>query len=325
MSRIFDALQRAEDDRRGSKASSQVAAQELLERAEQQARTRTTSESRGAVIVETTIASGDVRQPLARTSRANGTAAKPEAVRTVPSEVQTLHVPRPFHNRLVALADQSSPAAEAFRLLCVRLRHLRKDRTLSSLLISSTSPEEGKSFTAANLACMLAARSQQSVVLVEGDVRRPSQTKIFGVPTMPGLGEYLRGKQELTESIYRLDEAGLWLMPAGRIPGTELIESARLTSMMAQLSRWFAWVIIDSPPVLPLADTSVWEKMADGILLVARRGVTAKRKLKRGTEAIDQTKLIGAILNSSTVSRDEDYYHYSRSSAEPETEEVFEQ
>jgi capsular exopolysaccharide synthesis family protein len=324
MSHIFDALQRAEDERRGKTGSSGLAATELLERAEHEARVEPTPVDRVAKIVEMPVVGEDPEQLLIRSTLEEDSRPQHEPIRTALPGGQTLHITPPFHDRLVALSDPSSPAAEAFRLLCVRLRHVRRNRPLTSILISSTSPEEGKSFAAANLACTLALGGQQNVLLLEGDVRRPSQGKIFRLRDMAGLCECLRGQRTLTESIHRIEEAGIWILPAGHESGKspELLDSAKLTPMVQQMSRWFDWVIIDSPPVLPLADTSVWEKMADGVLIVARRGVTAKRKLKRGTEAIDKKKLIGAILNSSTRSKDEEYYHYRRPAAEPEPEET---
>jgi len=81
--------------------------------------------------------------------------------------------------------------------------------------------------------------------------------------------------------------------------------------MMEQLTNWFDWVIIDSPPVLPLADTSIWTNLADGILLVARQGVTHKRQLRRGLEALGTQKVLGAILNSATSVENTDYYYRS--------------
>ena len=87
---------------------------------------------------------------------------------------------------------------------------------------------------------------------------------------------------------------------------------------MEQLTAWFDWIIIDSPPVLPLADTSVWTRLADGILLVTRQGTTQKRQLQRGLEALESKKLIGALLNSSKNSSDNDYYSYRRPPATAE-------
>jgi capsular exopolysaccharide synthesis family protein len=316
MSRIFDALQRAEEERRGV-GSSRMAARELLERAERHARSQRNAEGRVTSISERTFAGVDGKQLAAKMPPGDQSLRKPEEARPAPPGTQVLHLTQPFHDRLVALSDQSSPAAEAFRLLCIRLRDLRKSRSLTTLLISSTSPQEGKSLIAANLACTLARVSRQNVLLLEGDVRRPSQGALFRLETLPGLCEYFRGGRTLKDSIYRLDEAGIWVIPAGngQENSPELIQAAPLAAMSAEMCQWFDWVIIDSPPILPMADTSAWEKIADGVLLVARRGTTSKRKLQRGAEAIDQKKLIGTILNSSTRSTDEDYYYYRRPSA----------
>jgi Mrp family chromosome partitioning ATPase len=82
---------------------------------------------------------------------------------------------------------------------------------------------------------------------------------------------------------------------------------------MDQLTDWFDWIIIDSPPVLPLADTSVWTRLADGILLVTRQGTTEKQQLQRGLEALEPKKLIGALLNCSRNTAHSDYYYHYRS------------
>jgi capsular exopolysaccharide synthesis family protein len=322
MSHIFDALQRVDDERCGQTTSSRISATELLRRAERQTLAQRNSESRVATIVETAPAREDAEQWLAGSSVGDTSRRESDQKRRLPAEIQTLHLPQPFHFGLVTLSDEARPAAEAFRLLCVRLRHLRKNRPLSRLLVSSTSPEEGKSFIAANLACTLAASPQERVLLLEGDLRRPTQGEFFRLEAMPGLCEFFSGNRNLQDSIYHLKEAGIWFLPAGLAPANspDLIQYSRLAEMTAQLSHWFDWIIIDSPPILPLADTSIWEKPADGLLLVARQGVTAKRKLKRGIEAIDRSKLIGTILNSSTRSTDEDYYYYKRPSGSSDAE-----
>jgi Mrp family chromosome partitioning ATPase len=86
---------------------------------------------------------------------------------------------------------------------------------------------------------------------------------------------------------------------------------------MDQLAEWFEWIIIDSPPVLPLGDTSVWARMADGVLLVTRQGTTEKRHLQRGIEALEPKKLIGALLNCSKSSSDYNYYHREPNASGP--------
>ena len=164
---------------------------------------------------------------------------------------------------------------------------------------------------AANLACTLALQAQSRVLLLEGDLRRPSISQMFGIERKPGLSEWLQGERSVMTTIYHLEGPGLWLMPAGSAEGNplELLQSGKLLALIDQLSAWFDWIIIDSPPVLPLADTSVWTRLADGILLITRQGITEKRQLKRGLEAVEPKKLIGALVNGSTNSADTDYYY----------------
>lgn len=324
MSLIYRALQRVESEREGKTASQSADATELLKRAEDHAREQRDAE----YPAETSAISHAVEEPL--TASPAGILANVEPIElsgsnlSRPSQIpldqlETLHISFPIHPRLVALGDKDSPAAEAFRLLAVRLRHLRRERPLKRLLISSTVPQEGKSTISANLACTIAAGSRPHVLLIEGDIRRPSLTEIFNIRHHPGLCEYLSGERRLDETIYRLEEANLYLMPAGRGRDRQKdsIDSDLLPNMLQQLAESFHWIIIDSPPILPLADASIWARLADSILLVARNSTTEKKKLQRGLEALDEDKLVGAVLNSATTSSEHDYYYYRSSSESP--------
>jgi capsular exopolysaccharide synthesis family protein len=217
----------------------------------------------------------------------------------------------PDEGRLVSLSENESLGAEKFRFLAVRLRQMQQARQLKKVLITSTIPEEGKSVVSANLAVTLARRKSHRVLLLDGDLRRPVLGRDFGLPNLAGLSECLQGEAKLMTNIYRLDGTGLWFLPAGTPPENplELMQSERLVELLEQLTALFDWIIIDSPPVLPLADTSVWARMADGILLVAREGTTQKRQLKRGLEAFtSKSKLLGVVLNGSTNADHSNYY-----------------
>jgi capsular exopolysaccharide synthesis family protein len=329
MSHIFDALQRSEAERAGSNGSARPAATELLERAEQQAMLRWKAEVLGerseAAPAERDMSSAPGSAPVRAAAENNVETAPANAEERarIFAQIRPLESDRPLLSRLVAVTDSDSAAAEAFRLLAVRMRHLRRDRALRRVLITSSIPQEGKSLVSANLACTLAAGAQQKVVLLEGDLRRPSLMKIFGLDQTTGISEWLQGGRNLTSSIYRLETPGIWIMPAGDAPGNplELMQSGKLTAMVEQLTAWFDWVLIDSPPVMPLADTSIWSRLSDGILLVARQGITEKRQLKRGLEAIESRKLIGALLNSST-SDDKGYYYYRRTPGDGQSGEA---
>jgi capsular exopolysaccharide synthesis family protein len=172
--------------------------------------------------------------------------------------------------------------------------------------------EEGKSTVSANLACSLAKRHQQKTLLIDGDLRRPTLAQQFGLGKIPGLSELLQGEPAPAMNIYQLESLGFWIMPAGSPPrnAMELLQSGKLSLLMHQLAGWFDWIVIDSPPVLPLADTSVWMRLAEGVLLVTRPGKTSKRQLQRALEAVEQPKLLGAVLNGSSAAIQGDYYHY---------------
>jgi capsular exopolysaccharide synthesis family protein len=322
MSHIFDALQRSEASRTKSEVPLSLPGIELLEATEREAASQWMSEtvtqhSSGPEIEHANLLfghGGRKREASAADALAVTDALPIEDFREYFSQFQTLKVSAPQHSPLVCLTDVDSPAAEAFRLLGVRLRHLRTAREFKSLLITSAIPQEGKSMVAANLACTLASGAQQRVLLLEGDVRRPSLAQLFELPSVAGLCNCLKGERNLIASLYRLEGPGFWFLPAGDKPASplELIQSPQLPALMHKLNSWFDWIVIDSPPALPFADTSVWTRLSDGILLVARRGTSEKRKLEKALEALDRTKLIGAVLNSSNSTVDGDYYYYRR-------------
>jgi capsular exopolysaccharide synthesis family protein len=320
MSHIFDALQRSDTERSGKKASAFETVTELLERMESMAYLQRESEENPGDFLDPKLAgaglelSPEAIEPdgLARKDlTSSDVERRAERVKFL-SELPAISVSPSAASRLVCLTDKETPAAEAFRLLDVRLRNIRKARPLKKVMITGTTPEEGKSFVSANLACALASASKEKILLVGGDLRRPALSSIFGTKMLSGICEYLRGEQSLASCIYRLEQPGIWFLPPGRPQGDplEIIQSTKLPRFTEQLAEWFDWIIIDSPPVLPLADTTAWARLADGLILVARRNVTGKRKLKKGIEAFESKKLIGAILNCSNSASDKEYYYY---------------
>jgi protein-tyrosine kinase len=290
MSRIFEALQRSESERSGS------ASPDLPSMVTEMLRT---AELEAAPLV-------DVAPP-----------APPAEFGPSPS----LSVVLAPETRMVSLTDKESLAAEKFRFLGVRLRQLQQAGSLKKLLITSTLPEEGKSLVAANLAATLARRQQQKVLLLEGDLRRPVLARQFGHPRLSGVTEWLYQGPGPINSIYYLDGPGFWLLPAGQPPENplELMQTGKLSRLLEHLTSSFDWIIIDSPPLLPLADTSVWTRLADGVLLVVREGKTEKRQLQRGLAALEQKRLLGVVVNNCSGTDNKNYYsRYSPGAAGPE-------
>ena len=297
MSRIFEALQRSESERSGVATAPPALATELLQAVEREANAPASKD-----LLANELAPADFTEnEYSENDFANNDL----------SQFQSLPVSLPQDSKLICLTAPESFGAEKFRFLGVRLRQLQHSRPLKKLLITSSIPEEGKSTVSANLATILARRQQPKILLLDGDLRRPSLSKQFGLGKLPGLSEWLLGEPRSITSIYRLEGPNLWFLPAGRPPENplELMQSGRLSKLMEQLTGWFDWIIIDSPPVLPLADTSVWARLADGILLVTREGTTKRRQLQRGLQVLEESKILGAVVNSSASTEHTNYYY----------------
>ena len=300
MSCIFDALQRSESEHSGLDLSALSAASGLLQLAERQ-----------AIAEHETPFPFPVVPPLATAGESPVAADSLNDNRSDPfGKFQSLRVSIPPQSRLVCLTDKESLAAEKFRFVGVRLRQLQQDRILKKVLITSAISQEGKSTVTANLACTLARSAPQRTLLLEGDLRRPSLSQMFGLGRIPGICEWLQGERGPTTSIYYLEGPGFWILPSGNSPRNplEILQSGRLSALMDQLTAWFDWIVIDSPPVLPLADTTIWMRLVDGILLVARSGKTEKQQLQRGLEVLEPSKLVGTLLNCATNTAHSDYY-----------------
>lgn len=237
-------------------------------------------------------------------------------------DYRTLQVSPSPKSRLVSLLDKQSLASEKFRLLAVRLRQMQQAKGLKKILITSTIGKEGKSLISANLAITLARKQRQKVLLIEGDLRQPRLAAQFGLDGLPGLCECMASEGGIRDSVYFLDEAQLWFIPAGRPPENplEVIQSVTLPERLDPLCSTFDWVVIDSPPFLPLADTTVWSRISDGIIMVAREGVTEMNSLKRCLEALPRAKVVGAVLNGCADVDHSNYYQHYAPLAPPSVE-----
>ena len=293
MSHIFEALQRAEAERSGgSMPTNADSVADLLQKVEQEIdRKQSLSELPPSAKLE---------------SPEGGTFASAKVLLPAPAA----------DSRLVCLTDQGGLAAEKFRVLGLKLRHLRERRKLKRIVITSSIPEEGKSLIAANLALNQSRSKILNTVLVDGDLRRPELASRFGFHRdLAGLSEVLRGERQLSEVVYKLAGSGLWFLPAGMIPENpiELMQSGRLQQLLEQLETFFDWIIVDTPPIRPLADTPIWMRLADGVLLVTREGVCEKKQLERAIEVVDRSTMLGVVVNS--CSSNEQKYYYARYSS----------
>lgn len=210
---------------------------------------------------------------------------------------------------LVAGLAPKSLAAEQYRQLRTRLSHAEGASTLRTVLITSPQKGEGKSVTAANLALTMAQELHRRVILVEADLRKPSLQHLFGLPPGPGLAEYLSGAVELKDVMRFLPDHNLTVIHAGSAPTNpaELLGSTAMRRLLDQLRTRFDRVLLDTPPVLPLADVAVLAPLVDGTLMVVRAGVTPKPAIENALRAFDSSRLLGVVLNESGMEQDYRY------------------
>ncbi len=202
---------------------------------------------------------------------------------------------------LVAALAPQSLAAEQYRSLRTRIKRAENGRAVRAILITSPNKGDGKSLTAANLAITMAQEFQQRVLLVDADLRRPAVHRLFGVAAGPGLTDVLMGAADLNQALVELPDHHLTLLPAGGIPNhpAELLGSAAMRRVLDTLRTRFDRILIDMPPVAPLADLHILAPMADGLLMIVRAGVTPKPAIERALSGLDVTKVLGLVLNES--------------------------
>jgi capsular exopolysaccharide synthesis family protein len=210
---------------------------------------------------------------------------------------------------LIAGLSPQSLAAEQYRALRTRLGRTEGAAALRTVMITSPQKGEGKSVTSANLALTMAQELQRRVIIVEADLRKPSLGHLFNLPAGPGLAEYLIGSAELKDVMKFLPDHHLTVIPAGTPPAnpSELLGSTAMRRMLDQLRTRFDRVILDTPPVLPLADVAVLAPMVDGALLVVRAGYTPKPAIENALRAFDSSRLLGIVLNESGMEQDYRY------------------
>ncbi len=211
--------------------------------------------------------------------------------------------------RLVSLTEHGSLGSETFMLLSARLRHLQDHRKLKKIVLTSSVQNEGKSLVAANLAISLARGTKQKVLLLEGDLRRPALSRLFGRSELKGLSELLYGQVPATKFLLRMDGLPLWLLFAGvlRDRPLDLLQSPRLSQLLNQFAESFDWMVIDAPPVLPLADADLWAGLSDGVLLVVRENRTCKKTLQKALDSLKKATVLGLVLNEAST-LDQSYY-----------------
>jgi protein-tyrosine kinase len=211
-------------------------------------------------------------------------------------------------------ADSSARGSEQFRTLRSRLYQMRSNQPLRTLLVTSAIPTEGKTFVANNLAQAVIRQPDRRALLIDADLRRSRLHVPLGAPSSPGLTDYLRGTADLISIIQQGQEGNLCFIPGGNeaTNPSELIANGRMKVLLDRLAPIFDWIILDSPPCLLVADASVLADYCDGVLLVARAGVTPATIGQRACQELRGRNLVGVVLNAMQDAHTyhSDYYYY---------------
>jgi non-specific protein-tyrosine kinase len=215
---------------------------------------------------------------------------------------------------LITQSQPRSPAAEAFRALRTNLQYTSVDHPLHTLLITSPSPEDGKSTIAANLSVVL-AQGGRNVALVDADLRRPRQHRLMSVTNRPGLSELFVDPDLVLDGNLQKTKIELLLtLSAGKTPPnpSELLGSDKMNRILEQLCKRSEMVVIDSPPVLAVTDAIVLSPRVDGVLLVVKPRITKLPALKQSIEQLQQVgaNILGVVLNDVEIKRGGYQYYY---------------
>jgi protein-tyrosine kinase len=299
MSRIYEALQKAESERK-------------LERREQEPGIPEHPTGAAAAVAEH---EEDAAPRFSETPIHSEPYADPSTRRVVGESLDLSQIPTrhwaPSLAQLPSLLDRG-PAVEQFRSLRSRIFELRDISPLKTILVSSGLPQEGKSFVSTNLAMSLARHKNSKVLLIDGDMRRYTLHQTLGCESHPGLADYLAGKASLVEVMQR-PEPLLSATPGatpmlpnltfiaggnGGDKAADLSGSPRFGELIRLAAPHFDWIIVDSSPVLPVSDAVNLARWCDGVLLVARGGVTKFPVAQRAQSELKASNILGFVLNA---------------------------
>lgn len=218
---------------------------------------------------------------------------------------------------LITISNPQSPISEAYRSLRTNIQFSSVDRHLQTLMVTSSSPQEGKSTTISNLAVVY-AQADKSVLLIDADLRRPTVQHTFFVSNRQGLTDILTGQASVQDVIKETTVPKLSVMPSGTIPPnpTEILGSQKMSLLLEELKQRFDIILIDTPPVLVVSDAQIVATKCDGVILVVD---SSRLKRSMAIKARDhlqfvQAQILGVVLNKiprKHIKGSYDYYYGS--------------
>jgi capsular exopolysaccharide synthesis family protein len=217
-----------------------------------------------------------------------------------------------LHQRLILLTQPAAPECEQYRTLRTQLFHAAEKRQTQVVVITSALAGEGKTSTALNLSIAVAQSKESRILIIDGDLRRPNIGSYLGLRPKVGLGEVLKGDAAPLDAIVCLDEPELYILPISREAAnpTELLSSERFVDAIRELRDYFDFILIDSPPVMPFADTRLLSNHADAVILVVRAEKAPSETVEKVVEVLPSGRILGVVLNDARYIRETGYYDY---------------
>ena len=244
-------------------------------------------------------------------------AAKKPAARVHQPPPMTTPGIRLTNQLLVAVNDPHTQAAEEYsKLKSVIVKLTQKGSFLNMLMVTSSVGSEGKSLTSVNLALSLAQEFDHTVLLVDADIRNPSLHTYLGLENSLGLTDCLLDDSDVKDALIRTGVGKLSFLPAGRnVPNpAEVFTSQRMRDFFLEMKNRYhdRYIIIDTPPVLPFAETRSLSAIVDGVVLVAKEGLVTLHNIEETMDCIKGTQILGIVYNAAATEFQRDRYQYCR-------------
>lgn len=215
--------------------------------------------------------------------------------------------------KLVTVSDTRSIISEQFRTIRTNITFSRPDEELKTILVTSSTSGEGKSTTAANLGVVFAQEGKR-VLIIDGDLRKPTLHQTFKTFNKMGLSNVLVRKATFNEAIQETFIVGLYVLTSGPIPPNpaELLSSTAMDTLIQDTKKDFDIIIFDAPPLLIVSDAQILSNKCDGTLLIANSGVVEKEVIQKATAILtaSQAKILGVVLNNYVSPSNKHYYDY---------------
>lgn len=217
-------------------------------------------------------------------------------------------------NQIRNVMDLQSIIGEQFRLLRTRLNLMQKQNGMKTLLITSTVPQEGKSFTSYGLAGIMAQEPGKRIAVIDADMRKTGSGRDMGLDASRadmGLAQVLQGKCEFQSALLESADPPFWFLPSGDLPSnpSELLSDPSFERLIKSAAESFDWVIVDSPPILALSDATLMAPMCHAVLLVVRANSTPVKLVNETINRIGRERICGVVLNRQKHTHSSRYYY----------------